>query len=88
MKIFCKLPTVNISKLIFLLVICIAKNFIWTTLKGISQYLDIFFAPSDSRYSNSCILDKILSYPNKPYINGKLIYSDDVYIYSDKCIII
>ncbi len=34
MKIFCKFPTVNISKLNFWLLICIAKNFIWTTLKG------------------------------------------------------
>ncbi len=35
MKIFCKCPTVNISKLNFGLVICIAKNLIWTTLKEI-----------------------------------------------------
>ncbi len=35
MKIFCEFPTVNISKLNFWLVICIAKNFIWTTLKMI-----------------------------------------------------
>ncbi len=35
MKIFCKFPTVNISKLNYWLVICIAKNFIWTTLKMI-----------------------------------------------------
>ncbi len=35
MKIFSKFPTVNISKLNFWLVICIAKNFIWTTLKMI-----------------------------------------------------
>ncbi len=35
MKIFCKFPTVNISKLNFYLVICIAKNLIWTTLKAI-----------------------------------------------------
>ncbi len=36
MKIFCKFPTINISKLLFLflLVICIAKNFIWTNLKA------------------------------------------------------
>ncbi|XDV22833.1 hypothetical protein PO909_027638 [Leuciscus waleckii] len=38
-----------------------------------SQYLD-FFAPSDSRCSKSCISDKYCP-PNKPYINGKLIYS-------------
>ncbi len=71
MKIFCKFPTVNISKLNFWLVICIAKNFIWTTLKAIFSIFD-FFAPSDSRFSNSCISAK---YYNKPYINGKLIYS-------------
>ncbi len=35
MKIFCKFPTVNISKLNYWLVICMAKNFIWTTLKVI-----------------------------------------------------
>ncbi len=35
MKIFGKFPTVNISKRIFWLVICIAKKFIWTTLKAI-----------------------------------------------------
>ncbi len=53
MKIFCQFPTVNISKLNFRLVICIAKK-----VKGdFSQYLD-FFAPSDSRFSNSCILAK------------------------------
>ncbi len=30
MKIFCTFPTINISKLIFWLLICIAKKFIWT----------------------------------------------------------
>ncbi len=35
MKTFCKFPTINISKPNFWLVICIAKNFIWTTLKAI-----------------------------------------------------
>ncbi len=34
-KIFFTFPTVNISKLNFVFVICIAKNFIWTTLKAI-----------------------------------------------------
>ncbi len=57
MKIFCKYPTINISKLHFWLVICIAKNFIWTTLRWFSQYFD-FFAPSDSRFSNICISAK------------------------------
>ncbi len=45
MKIFSKCPTVNISKLNFWLLICIAKDF-------------YFFAPSDSRFSNSCISAK------------------------------
>ncbi len=66
MKIFSTFPTVNISKL-FLFVLCIAKNFIWTTVKA------IFFAPSDSRFSNSCMSAKYCPY--KPYINGKCIYS-------------
>ncbi len=35
MKIFCKCPTINILKLNFWLLICIAVNFIWTTLKMI-----------------------------------------------------
>ncbi len=35
MKIFCKFPTVNISKRNFWLVICAAKNLIWTALKAI-----------------------------------------------------
>ncbi len=42
MKIFSKCPTVNISKLHFWLVICIAKNFIWTTLKEIFSILWFF----------------------------------------------
>ncbi len=53
----CKFPTINISKLNFSLVICIAKNFIWTTLKVIFS-MSVFFAPLDSRFSNSCILAK------------------------------
>ncbi len=42
MKIFCKFPTVNISKLNFWLVICIAKKFIWTTLKVIFSIFKFF----------------------------------------------
>ncbi len=42
MKIFCTFPTVNISKLNFWLVICIAKNFIWTTLKVIFSIFRFF----------------------------------------------
>ncbi len=35
MTIFCRCPSINISKLFFLLVICIARKLIWTTLKAI-----------------------------------------------------
>ncbi len=42
MKIFCKYPTVNISKLNFWLVICIAKNVILTTLKVIFSIFRFF----------------------------------------------
>uniref|UniRef100_A0A8C2IRP8 Fibronectin type-III domain-containing protein n=1 Tax=Cyprinus carpio TaxID=7962 RepID=A0A8C2IRP8_CYPCA len=34
----------------------------------------VYFAPSDSRFSNSCISDKYCP-PNKPHINGEIIYS-------------
>jgi len=40
--------------------------------KGDILNVSIFFALSDSRFSN---LNQILSYPNKPYINGNFIYS-------------
>ncbi len=55
--IFCKFPTVNIPKHHFWLVICIAMNLIWTTLKAIFSIFR-FFAPSDSRVLNSCISAK------------------------------
>ncbi len=42
MKIFCKFPTINISKRHFWSVICIAKNFIWTTLKAIFSIFRFF----------------------------------------------
>ncbi len=42
----------KIYQLNFWLVICIAKNFIWTTLKMIFSISRFFFAPSDSRFSN------------------------------------
>ncbi len=37
---------------------CITKNFIWTTLKAIFSIFRFFFAPSDSRISNSSIWAK------------------------------
>ncbi len=67
-KIFCTFPTVNISKIDVWLVICIAKNLIWTTLKMIFSIFRFF-----------CTLQipdfQILSDHNKPYINGNIIYS-------------
>ncbi len=42
---FCKFPTVNISERHFWLVICIAKNFIWTTLKVIFSIFIFFLHP-------------------------------------------
>ncbi len=75
MKIFCKFLTVNFLPFLpFYLVKCTAKNFIWTTLKMIFSIFRFFFAPSDSRFSN-LYLGKILSDPNKTYINGNIIYS-------------
>ncbi len=65
---FVNFPTINISKLNYWLVICIAKNFIWTTLKAIFSIFFIFLHPQIPDFP-------ILSYHNKPYINGKIIYS-------------
>ncbi len=65
MKIFSTFLTINISKRNFWLVICIAKNFIWTSLKMIFSIFRFFLHPQ--------IPDlQILS---KPYINGNIIYS-------------
>ncbi len=64
----CTFLTVNISKLHLWLVICIAKNFIWTTLKMIFLIFRCF-APSDFQIVAS------QSDPNTPYIHGNIIYS-------------
>ncbi len=66
MKIFCTFPTINISKRYYWLVICIAKNFIWTTLKMI---FSIFVFLPDF----PIVISR--SNPNKKYINATLIYS-------------
>ncbi len=58
MKIF---PYINISKCNYWLVICVAKNLIWTTLKKIFSIFRFFLKPPDFQ---------ILS---KPYINGNII---------------
>ncbi len=115
MNIFCKFPTVNISKLNFWLVICIAKNIIWTEryLSEIQLFenlesegttiskdwviciakkliwttlnanFSIFWYCCTLRFqiSQRLYLRQILSYHNKPYINGNLIYSALIYIY-------
>ncbi len=44
---------------------CIVKNFIWTTLQENPQIPDVQIV----------VLNQILPDPNKPYINGKRIYS-------------
>ncbi len=68
MKIFSKFPTVNISKLNFWLVICVAKNFIWTTLKMIFSIFRFFLHPQIPDF-------QILFDHNKPYIHGQIINS-------------
>ncbi len=76
MKIFSKFPSINISKLNYWLVIYIAKNLILTILKA---FLDCF-APSDSRFSNSCISAKyhhIITLMERLCIQ----LSDDVYFW-------
>ncbi len=65
-----KIITVNISKLIFLLVICIAMNFIWTTLKVIFSIF-WFFCTLRFQIYKYLYLSQILSYHNTSYINGK-----------------
>ncbi len=59
------IPIVNISKLNYWLVICIAKNLIWTTLKMIFSIFRFFLHPQIPDF-------QILS---KPYINVKIISS-------------
>ncbi len=62
-----------IKELNFSLVIFIAKNVFWTTLEVIFSIFSFSFAPSDSRFSNSCISAKYCHILTN--INGKLIYS-------------
>ncbi len=77
MKVFCKFLTVNILKH-FCLAICIAKNLIWTTLKAIFSIFRFFCA---LRFQIlELYLGQILSDPNKPYINEKLIYSAFIFV--------
>ncbi len=77
-------------KLNFLLVICIAKNLIWTTLNVIFSMFRFFFSTLRFQISScisatvnwwtgvvwiTCVLLWCFYHPNKPYINGKIIYS-------------
>ncbi len=82
MKIFCKFPTVNISKLNLFISNMHCLGLHLDNFEGdFSQYYFQFSAPSDSRCSNSCIVAKYC-----PILtNGKLIYlaSDDAQI--SKC---
>ncbi len=57
----------------FWLVICIAKNFIWTNLKVIFSIFRFFFTLRFTIFKY-LYLRQIWSYPNKLYINGKLMY--------------
>ncbi len=54
MKIFWKCPIINMSYNFFRLVICIDKNFIWTTLKMIFSIFS-FFCSLRFQIFNSCI---------------------------------
>ncbi len=69
MKIFGNFPTVNISKLHFLLVIYITKNLIWT-LNMIFSICGFFicFASSDSRFSNCCIFARYCAILRNAYL--------------------
>ncbi len=75
--IFCKFPTVNISKLFnnYLIIIINMQELNLENFKGDFLNISIFFcSPSDSRFSNSCISAKYCPFHNKPYIHRKLIY--------------
>ncbi len=67
MKIFCKSHTGNISKHNFYM------QYALTTLKASFSIFRFFLHPQ------ILYLNQILSYPNKPYINEKLIYSTFVW---------
>ncbi len=66
MKIFCKFPTVNISKLNCWLVICIAKDFILSASKAIFSVFRFFWAPSVPDFQIVVSQTNIV-YPNKTH---------------------
>ncbi len=66
-------------KTYFWLVVCIAKNLIWTTLKVIFSVFRFFLHLQIPDFQIVVSRTNIVL-SNKPYINGKFIYSDNVYI--------
>ncbi len=79
MKIFCKFLTVNISKVNFGLVICIAKTFIWTTLKVI---FSIFLFPLIF-FLHSTIIDfQIVIFQPNIVLSYQTIHKWKVYLFS------
>ncbi len=56
--------TVNISKMYFWLVICLAKNFIWTTLKAIVSIFRFFLHPQIPDFQIVVYLSQILPCTN------------------------
>ncbi len=70
-KIFSTFPTINISKLNFWLVICIAQKFNWTTLKAIFSIFR-FFCSLRFQIYKYC--------PNHTSMESYIQRSDDVYI--------
>ncbi len=75
MKIFCTFPTVNISNQKNLLAIYIATDLIWRTLKVYFWiYMFILHTQIPDFQIVVAYFSQILSYPNKPYTKGKLMY--------------
>ncbi len=72
MKIFSTFPTVNISKL-FLFILCIAKNFIWTTVKAIFSIF-LFFCTLRFQIFKKLYVSQILSL--------QTLYQWKVYLFS------
>ncbi len=60
--VFCKFPTVNIPKLNFWLVICVAKDFSWTSLKVIFSIFRFFLHPQMPDFQS------VVSQPNIAFI--------------------
>ncbi len=81
MKIFCKFITINISKLNFCLVICIAKNFIWTTLKAIFSVFRFILHPQIPDFQIVVSRPNIIRYTSTNQTSTESVFiqlSDDV----------